>query len=290
MQMVSRIGDILPGIAEFPPIIKKDDPFGGTYMGDGVVMTRIWTTHLLRLSSGDMLVTPHLLSLGINEPHNTRLLASLIQPQDVFVDVGANIGYFSVIGAWRAWPGGQVWSFEPHPKLYALLSDNMTINGYEAIAHRHRLALSDRSGTATMRIFEGYEATSTIRDVPDDFVRHTEQQTGRLSRTIEVDVVRLDDIMRDVPEIHVMKIDAEGHEPAVIRGAVEILRRSRNVRIVMEFVPFIMGLPEAAAHLALCRELGFAIYRIETDASLIRHDDDGVLLGIGFSDLFLVRD
>jgi FkbM family methyltransferase len=284
-----RITDILPDIVEIPPIQGKDDPLAGSYMGDGVFMTKIWSRHLLRTSAGDMIVTPHLVNLGFIEPHNTRLLTSLIRPGDVFVDIGANIGYFSVLGAWRAWPGGQVWAFEPQPRVYPLLWDNLSINGFSGIARSHQVALSDRAGTATMRIFEGYEAASTIRDVSPDFVCATERQTGRQSRTIDVDVLRLDDVMREVPEIHVLKMDAEGHEPAIVKGGQKILARSRNVKIVMELVPPTIGRAESLAHLGLLRELGFSIFRIESDASLVHHSDDEALVDIDFSDLLLLR-
>jgi GTP-binding protein len=61
-------------------------------------MTRIWSGHMMMVHTDDMIVAPHLVNIGINEPHNTRILVSLIKPGDVFVDVGANVGYFSVLG------------------------------------------------------------------------------------------------------------------------------------------------------------------------------------------------
>lgn len=285
----SRLSDIFPGIVELPPPSEKPNSLIGQYLGDGVCLTKLWTRHLFKVSTNDSIVTPHILNLGFIEPQNTTLLTSMTRPGDVFVDIGANVGYFSVLGAWRSWPGGEVWSFEPLPRLYSLLYDNLAINGYAGIARQNRAALSDRSGITELRIFEGYEATSTIREVAPAFLQETERQTGRLSRTIEVNTLRLDDVMRDVPEVHVMKIDAEGHEPAIIRGGVEVLKRSRNVKIVMEFVPTIMGVQESLNHLRLLRGLGFSIFRIEPDASLVPHPVDDTLVNITFSDLFLTR-
>lgn len=284
-----RLPDLVPGTEEFPAPTLKTDPFGGTYLGDGVVITRLWTRHLMKTSAGDTNVTPFLLGHGFNEPQNTRILLSLIRPGSVFVDAGANIGYFSVLGAWRAWPDGQIWSFEPHPRLFPLLSDNLTMNGFAGIAHRHRLALSDRAGTATLRVFEGYEATSTIRPVSEAFLSHTARETGRPSHTIEVETACLDQVMRAVPAIDVMKLDIEGHEPAMMRGAREIIARSPNLRIVSEFVPGIMDPAEALGHLALLREWGFSVFRIGEDAALTPCPDDRALLGMGFSDLLFLR-
>ncbi len=284
-----RIGE-LTGCVEIPPIQAKEDPFAGSYMGDAVFMTKTWARHLINTSARDMIQTPHIVHLGYIEPHNTRVLASITKPGDVFVDVGANVGYFSLLGAWRAWPNGQLWAFEPQPRLYSLLWDNLSINGYTGMAHTHRLALSDSAGLATLRIFEGYEAASTIRDVPADFIAETERQTGRRSRTIEVETRTLDQVMSGVPEVNVMKIDAEGHEPAILRGAKRLLERSPHVKILMELVPPTMGRDETLAHLSFLRSLGFSIFRIiEADASLEHQIDDSELVERQFSDLLLMR-
>ena len=84
----------------------------------------------------------------------------------------------------------------------------------------------------------------------------------------------LDDAMRDVAEIHVMKIDAEGHELHVLRGAQEIIARSPALRIVMEFNPSMLGADGARDLVELVRTLGFDIYSIEHDSSLTRLTDD----------------
>lgn len=284
-----RLSDLFPDFSEAPALQRKDDPFAGSYLGDGVFLTKLWSRHLVKLLARDTIVAPHIIELGYIEPHISRLLVSLTQPGDVFVDVGANIGYYSVLGGWRAWPGGEIWAFEPHPRLFPLLSDNLVINGYAAIAHRHRVALSDKTGAAPLRTFEGYEATSTIRTLSPAFVQEADRQTGKTSRMLEVELARLDDVMRDVPEIHVLKIDAEGHEPAIVRGAQEILARSRQLKIVMEFVPPIMARDEALAHLQLLRDLGFSIFRLDSDGHLTPQRDDNALIQIEFSDLFLTR-
>jgi FkbM family methyltransferase len=284
-----RLEDVDPSLADYGEIPKKSPTMSGVYFGNGVLMTNIWSGHMLMVDTNDMIVAPHLVNIGMNEPHNTRILVSLIKPGDVFVDVGANVGYFSVLGAWRAYPGGQVWSFEPNPKVFPILSDNLTINGYADMAHRWPVALSDGEGKASLRVFPGYVATSTVRDVPEDYIRFTERETGRSSHLVEVELEQLDRAMRDVPEIHVMKIDVEGHEFSVIRGAQEIIRRSPRLKIVMEFNPSMLGPDNARGLIELARDLGFDIYSIEHDASLTRLDDNQALLAADFLDLLLVR-
>lgn len=287
--MPLTLSDVIPGAVDFGPIAEKPDQMSGCYIGQGVVMTRLWSGHGMFVTGGDMIVTPHLIRIGVNEPHNSRVLCSLIGPGSVVVDVGANVGYFTILAAWRAWPDGKVWAFEPNPSSYRLLADNITANGFPAIVERRQLALSDRSGAAALQVFPGYEATATIRDVPDAFMELTRRETGRESHQLEVATIRLDEAMADVPEVHVMKIDAEGHEPAVLRGAMALVRRSPRLAIVMEFVPAILDATDARAMLSAMREEGFAIYRILPDATLEPQSDDEALMAVPFSDLLLVR-
>ncbi len=285
----SRIGDLIPGLVELPPPVPKEPALSGVYMGSESVLTRIYTQQLMFVSTNDLIVGPYLINLGINEPHNTRMLTSLTQPGDVFVDVGANIGYFSVLGGWRSYPGGTVWAFEPQPAMYKLLADNLAMNGFGGSSHARRIALSDCAGTVPMRTFPGYLATSSMRSMSEAFIAHTAAMTGRDSVVIDIETLRLDDVMHDVPEINVMKIDVEGHEPEVVRGAQKIIARSRNIKIVMEFVPGLMARDVTLAHLALLRQLGLSIFRIETDGNLSFQPDDEVLMAFHFSDLLLLR-
>lgn len=284
-----KISDILPHIVELPDPVAKNPSLSGVYMGNDCVLTRMYSNHLVYVSTNDLIVGPHLINLGFNEPHNTKILTSVIQPGDVVVDIGANVGYFSVLAGWRSYPGGSIWAFEPQPSIYRLLADNLALNGFGAMSHAYCLALSDTTATVPMRTFPGYLATSSMRPMSDAFVSFTETTTGRKSETIDVSTARLDDLMKDVPEIHVLKIDVEGHEPEVMRGAREIIARSPHIKIVMEFLPALMSAEVALNHLKFFRDLGFSIFRIETDGMLSEQASDQGLLDGGFSDLFLVR-
>lgn len=283
------LSQILPGYTDCGPIAEKPDRMNGVYLGNNTVLTRLWSGHMMIVYTGDMIVMPHLINIGINEPHVTRTMVSLIRPGDVVVDAGANVGYFSVLAGWRAYPGGQVWSFEPNPHVFRIMRSNMHNSGYADIAHTRKLALSDHRGTAPLRIFEGYEATATIREVSEEFLRHTAIETGYDSYAVDVGVDTLDAQMAEVAKIDVMKIDVEGHEPAMIRGAVEILARSPNVKIVMEFVPPVMGAETSRALVALLRRHGFTVYVIEPDGTFTLYDDDERLLALAFADLLLFK-
>jgi FkbM family methyltransferase len=283
------LAEILPEYHDYGPIPEKAEKMSGVYLGNNVVLTRIWSEQMMMVYTGDMIVMPHLINIGMNEPHVTRTLVSLTRPGDVFVDVGANIGYYSVLAGWRTYPGGQIWSFEPSPNIFTTMRSNIHNNGFTGFAHTRKIALSDHRGSTSLRIFKGYEATSTIRDVPDGFVRHTEVETGHESYLVDVEIDTLDSQMADVPKIDVMKIDIEGHEPEMMRGAVKILSRSPTIKIVMEYVPPIMGAEPTRLLLELLRELGFSIYVIEQHGTFTLHENNETLLNLSFADLLLFR-
>ena len=76
---------------------------------------------------------------GQYEPQETQLMSGLLRPADVFVDVGANWGYFSLAAAHWVGPRGRVVAFEPEPRLYRMLVTNVAANDIAWIeAHHHR--------------------------------------------------------------------------------------------------------------------------------------------------------
>ncbi|MDN3566427.1 FkbM family methyltransferase [Paeniroseomonas aquatica] len=278
---------LVPEASGFPDPWAKPG-LQGVYVGDGVMLTRNWLDQLMYVSSTDLIVTPHLLNLGYCEPHLTKVLMSLLQPGQVFVDIGANVGYYSVLGGRAVHPGGTVHAFEPNPAIHRLLADNLEVNGFAPSAIPHRLALSDRAGTAPLLVFEGRTAAATLRPVSAAYAEAFGARTGRTTHAVAVETVRLDDVLAAVPEVHLIKLDAEGHEPAILRGGTELLRRSPAVKLLMEFVPFHYARDEALDHLGLLRDLGFRLYRIEADGGIAEHTD-AELLGFDFSDIMALR-
>ena len=91
---------------------------------------------------------------GIWEPYETSLLLRLLQPGDVFVDVGANIGYFSVLAASLVGEQGAVFSFEPDPNNYRLLCANMALNAFDGNSVTVEAALSDLAGEGRLFLSE----------------------------------------------------------------------------------------------------------------------------------------
>jgi FkbM family methyltransferase len=153
--------------------------------------------------------------LGNYESESTDYLMQALRPDDVCFDVGANLGYYTVLMA-KAVPKGRVYAFEPDPFCHALLELNVHINRLENVVV-NRLALSDRSGTSSF-----FRCTDSAFNSFKDTARKA------VSSVIDVSVSTLDEFVaaNDVPRVDFMKVDVEGAEGLVLAGAKRLLQNS----------------------------------------------------------------
>jgi FkbM family methyltransferase len=140
----------------------------------------------------------------------------------VFVDVGANIGGYSVRCAKKA----RVWAIEPHPRNFQLLELNVRLNHLQNNVRALRVAVASSLGKAELFISNYHGRHSLICKDGGDTIKR---------RTIEVDVVPLDLLLADEDHIDVIKIDVEGAEPLVLKGARGALKRTKVVVVEAAF-------------------------------------------------------
>ncbi|HYO49953.1 MAG TPA: FkbM family methyltransferase [Chloroflexia bacterium] len=221
----------------------------------------------LFLDPDDKVMSHYLLEDGRWEPLETGIVESELKEGDVVLDIGANIGYYTILAARRVGPRGRVFAFEPDPRNFALLQKNLRANGCTNV-HTERRAVSDCTGTIRLYLDKLNKGDHTIYDVGG---RHA----------IEVGTVRLDDYFSEYGgKIDLIKIDVQGAEGRVLRGMHSLLERNKQVRIITEFWPnrleecgtpseeFIGGL---TAH-------GFTLYNINEESRQIERITAGELL------------
>lgn len=157
--------------------------------------------------------------LGESRP-DVQLVASLCNPDRVSLDIGADVGEFTI----AMLPSSRsVIAFEPRPAQARELAAMFDAVG--AAVRVEAVALSDQPGVTTMRVVESDPGRSTI-----DTSNALGDADGSAVCNIEVPVKRLDDLGLD--DIGLIKIDVEGHELAVLRGAAETLARNRPAVLV----------------------------------------------------------
>jgi FkbM family methyltransferase len=152
----------------------------------------------------------------------TRVLLGRLRPGAVFVDVGANIGYYAIQAYRRVGPAGRVLAFEPHPVTMAKLRRNVALSGAGGI-ELFEVALSDRAGDATLFCPRaGHHGLSSLRP---------QGRSGHDAYTVRA--ARLDDLLPpDLTRLDLIKADAEGAEGLVFRGAEATVRRFRPAVIL----------------------------------------------------------
>jgi FkbM family methyltransferase len=142
------------------------------------------------------------------------------------IDAGANVGYMTSLLAAKAGPPGRVESFEPHPVLGQRLRDN--VRHAASAVELHALALSDAAGVARFVLPAGFSANEGIGHLAPANRPATPDETA-----IEVPTATLDGLFPD-DRFDVLKLDVEGHEAAVLRGARGLLGRGAVRHVVFE--------------------------------------------------------
>jgi len=174
-------------------------------------------------------------ALGIYDLSVTETIWRLLEPGGCALDVGANIGHMSSAMAARAGEGGVVHLFEPHPQIYQELEYNARlwadIPGVCRVS-AHRIGLSDANGEGLIEMpetFDGNRGTAFVvaddADVPVYGTRNV------------IQLSRLDDFWSangNGRRIDLMKVDVEGHELSVFKGAAELIRKGLIRDIVFE--------------------------------------------------------
>lgn len=151
------------------------------------------------------------------------------------LDIGANIGYFSILASQLTSPSGRVVSFEPDPYNYSLLSGNVSENKAHNVT-LHPLALGERAGVATL-----FKSDNNLGD-------HRVLPTGSSSRErVEVQVRSLDELVEEgiVPVPEFIKMDVQGYEGLVVRGMDTLLKNPKLRVILTEYWPD--GMAQAGA-------------------------------------------
>ena len=159
------------------------------------------------------------------ERYETSLFQKEVKEGMTVVDLGAHIGYYTLIAARLVGKNGRVFSFEPEPDNYSLLVKSIEANGYKNITPVQK-AVSDKVGTTKLFVS------------PTDAGVHSIYNPHEWRKCIEVETVTLDGFFGEGKDrIDVIKMDIEGAEPAALQGMRKILTKNRDIKIFSEFFP-----------------------------------------------------
>ena len=197
------------------------------YLGAGRSVTYLADEMPMLVNSNDFGVAANLINGGLYEQDNLDVILSFVKHDTVFLDIGANLGFFSLMVGRRLRSAGIVHAFEPHPELVALLCGSAHLNGLGSLdgAGRpicvHRTALGSVNGQGSF-------------SYPENHLGGGAQSYAPGKDSIAAPIYRLDDFFPADFTFDVAKIDIEGGELAALEGMRETLCRSANAIILFE--------------------------------------------------------
>ncbi len=184
------------------------------------------------------------------------LLEKEIKEGDTVLDLGANIGYYTLIMAKIVGDKGKVYAFEADPTNFNILKRNIEVNGYKNVILENKAVL-DKNEIVNFYINKKNRAGNSLFQ--------GKNSTYRADKYNKVEGIKLDDYFKS-EEIDFIKIDIEGSEFKAMKGMVNLLKRNDGIKVITEFYPMLLigvgenGNPEE--YLNLLDKLNFKLYDI----------------------------
>jgi len=161
---------------------------------------------------------------GGYEQLTLELMRRLVKPGDTAVDIGANIGYFTLFLSRATGRGGKVYAFEPSPQNFSLLRKNLRINAH-AHAVAEEKAVADRAGQ--IDLYLSWRSNG----------QHTLFGDRKRRRSVPVGMVSLDGYFPPNTPVDFIKMDIEGAEVHALKGMQRVLSDNPRLRMIVEFNP-----------------------------------------------------
>jgi FkbM family methyltransferase len=160
------------------------------------------------------------------EPETRQAVENLLNDGDIFVDLGANIGFFTLLAARLVGPDGKVFAFEPTPSTRTYLTRNVFDNNYTDRVVIESFAISDKRGKAKFSI----TPLSICNSI-------TIGESALGEQEIEIETISLDEYFsqKGIKKVDLIKMDIEGQELAAIRGMDKINALNPTIKIIFEY-------------------------------------------------------
>lgn len=144
---------------------------------------------------------------------DVAFLDKTLKEGDVFIDIGANIGTWTLRASKLVKSTGKVLSFEPHPLFHKFLCENILLNKFNNI-HNYNVGLSENK--STLYFSNNFDTMNHVL-------------LSKANDCIEVKVEKLDQYTKEIQIIHLIKIDVEGYELFVFKGSIDTLKKTKKI-------------------------------------------------------------
>ena len=241
--------------------------------------------HKMYVNTIDRMMAVMFWKFSGSEAYERQFIKELIREGMCVVDIGANMGYHTLQLAKHVGASGKVYAFEPDPKNYRLLVKNVQANEYQNVTTVER-AVCHQSEGVSLFVCEENRGDNRIFNSND----------GR--KEVKVGSVILDQFFEGIEEnIDFIKIDTQGAECLVFSGMEGLVKKNSQIKIICEFVPFLLEKCGTSADelLSRIRGLGLNIYSINEENNQIEAVEDDELIrryakGGKYTNLLLKKD
>lgn len=243
----------------------------------GVVLVRN-RFGLLAIPDEDAPAIAYYATGDLPEPGTVAVVERLLQPGDCFLDVGANVGIYSLIAGRRVGPEGKVVAVEPSPSTMRALGTTLAINGIAQLTQTHECALGEAEGTATLHC----EPTSGHNSLVGP---------TKTTRSKQIVAVKRGEEILDGLKPALIKIDVEGWELDVLRGLDPVIKANKRLSAVVEYSPGHIRRRnmQPDAWLEQVKAFGFKMWIIEDSDISLRPISNATEIGDRGVNLFLSR-
>ncbi len=246
---------IIDRLYKIPPFKKILTPLVNNLKPDFVVINNL----KIYIDKEDQIVSHGIVTWRSWEKFESELFEKTIKRGDIVLDIGAHIGYYTLIAAKKVGPSGKVFAFEPNERNFGLLKKNVETNNLTNVV-LFKNAVSEKKG-----ILKLFISSSNSGD-------HRIYSNNEARDEIEVTTLSLDDVFKKINKsVDVIKMDIQGAELKALRGAALLLKSSSSLKIFTEFWPrgFFEAGDNPKDYLNLLDQYGFIFYNINSSEEKI---------------------
>lgn len=236
-------------------------------VGNNRILTTTIYKNKIFIPACDLSLTPCILIDGYWEKWITDYFITIIKSGDTILDIGCNVGYYTLLCRNYVGDTGKVVAFDANPELVSMVNDTLAINGYQNNCICYNYAVCSENGEKTFCIQDKYLGGSHLLNKP---------HKNRIEHELVVKSIKLDDFINE--KVDIIKIDVEGSEFDVLKGAEKILYNNKNIKIITEFSVkrFINSEDSLDDFFLYLNKLGFNAFEIKYDSTLKKIEKDSI--------------
>lgn len=205
----------------------------------------------MHVDKNDTIISHELITNKIWDRYGSALFSILIKNGFTVLDIGAHIGYYTLLSSQKVGEKGQVISVEPDPHNFSYLKKNILSNNLKNVKLIHKAA-GDKKKKVTFHVNTINTGDNRVFD------------NGQLRKVIKVDQVRLDDVLKD-HSIDVIKIDIQGSELGALKGLTKTLKKNKEIIVFTELWPegLEMSGSSLKEYLSFLEKMDFIFYIVD---------------------------